>query len=970
MNSKKFTMLASVIAVAMMLCVAITPMVSFDSNVSATDGTDEGVTTPEGTPEETDEGTDYDTADMSGIMELITATGLMEAISSVMTRTSYEFGETVEVKEPTTIKEVLDLTKDKGGKYVSLKFTENGKYVIEAGASVILCEALALEGKGTIFEMKAGSFIKFTSDAEGYQLTEDTVISLSGTYKSQLKITPGTDKTSNTITMSVDLKGTLKCGDLEIVNDSENMFKASLALKAGIKAPALEIAAFDLSSIVSTSVDFEFTANIKSVTATVNSGDSDQYKIVFSNINAKAKVSYADGDATVEAEGGMSVETNGITVTPKFNVKLNVSGLTLPGKEEAVPTTAEIGETLPDTDAIEFSGSGDISLKVVSKDKDGKDVSSEISVKFNIADGKYAGNSFSAKITIDNLEIKTDVIEASGVKAYIELEKTAVPETSKIMDIMELVQPGSYVDVESVTIKTDSIYAKVTKAKMSLVENDDKVRYVNAEIGTLNLNGKISGYDKTTIEMSNVKVNGTLDGDKITVSGDKILCDMKPLMSKNMHISGENFTAEKDDKKVTLKSGTYVIEDAISFNAKMVISKDAKVTVNAITFGSGALTIESGNTNINGKFTIAPGAEYNYGADKNIIVNDLSKGYLTVTMASGVQTLAIEPVSVGYTLTETKEGLAYTVNEDGTGTFTDTEPNGTLCAMCEPKKFKVTFGDDTPLEVEYSVYFEFPAMTKTEEGKVFLGWTDGYRTYRSGESAPMPAKNITFTAVWSDTGYNFKFDDKGKTYSVTKDTAESLLINADDITKMIEEIKKDNEVTFDIKTDSFTVSFDSKAAIMFDDELSITVKQVKTENISDDVVYAVEDGALYTIDATCGISDIHDFYGGTAKVTVTYELKDGQKASDLTGYYLNTYSTATLEPVETSVKDLGNGKVEVTMTLNHFSDYIVKEKATPASSDEGSSGDNGMSLGVTAGVIVAIIAILAIAGVVLMKRKG
>ena len=1012
MNSKKFTMLASIIAVAMMLCVAITPMVSFDSNVSATDESDGGIKDSEYSVSGITN-SDYNIESIieklkADITEFVTDTGIKDAISSALTRETNVFGDTVTISEVETIADgkTLDLAGETTR--VSLKFTGDGKYVIEKGGSVLLCDTLKLEGEGTIIEMKEGSLIKFTSDADGYKLPGDCTISLDGTFESSLNV--GKDN-AITAKMNVDLKGTLTCDDLEIVNDGD-LLDVTVESKVSINIPEINTTA-GITDIIDTSFNVNFTAKAKSVTITANKGDTDEKKIVFSDVNVSvdyngdkntivadaegkvtvksknviiatvtfdinANVSYDADKSTVtaDAECKVTVESKDVTATATFKVSnLKISGVTVQtDKNEALTGTANDAETDPATTpaGIGFSGNVNFSLSA-----SGKNVNTNVNAGFDITEGKYTGDSFSATVKANIPEFKvavgTDAVDASGIEASLIIKKEITPETSDIKDVanlISLIQPESYISVKSAVIKTESTYAKVTDAKVSLVDVDD-VTKVDAYIGTFNLNGKVSGYDKTTIEMSKISVLGTLDGKTITVSGDRILCDMKPLMSKNMHISAEDFTAEKDGDKVIFKNGTYEIKDATSYSAEMVISKDAKVTVDAVKIDDEAiLTVEDGNKNINGKFTMLPGSTYNYGTDKTIEVSG-SQGCLAVAFASGEQTLSVEPISAGFKLVESKEELPYTVNEDGTGTFTDAEPSGTLCAMSEYKSFKVTINGEE-ISVDYSDNFKFPEAPTPETGKVFLGWTDGYRIYHCGDSLIMPAKDMTFTAAWSDTVYTV--DKEGKSYIVTKDTAESLVISADDITKMIEKIGESKDVTFDIKTGSFTVSFDSNAAAGFDDELSIAVKQVKTDDINDNVVYAVEDGALYTIDATCGGTEVHTFSNnGTAKVTVIYELKDGQKASDLTGYYLyyldTSKSSASLDPVETSVKDLGDGKVEVTMTLEHFSDYIVKEKATVGPTDEG-SGDNGMSLGVTVGVIAAIIVILAIAGVVLMKRKG
>ena len=57
------------------------------------------------------------------------------------------------------------------------------------------------------------------------------------------------------------------------------------------------------------------------------------------------------------------------------------------------------------------------------------------------------------------------------------------------------------------------------------------------------------------------------------------------------------------------------------------------------------------------------------------------------------------------------------------------------------------------------------------------------------------------------------------------------------------------------------------------------------------------------------------------------------------------------------------------MELTHFTDYIVKEQVMEVMSDN-DSGDNGMSVGVTAGIIAAVIIAIAVIAFIAVKRKG
>ena len=173
----------------------------------------------------------------------------------------------------------------------------------------------------------------------------------------------------------------------------------------------------------------------------------------------------------------------------------------------------------------------------------------------------------------------------------------------------------------------------------------------------------------------------------------------------------------------------------------------------------------------------------------------------------------------------------------------------------------------------------------------------------------------------------------------------------------------------EIKSGTSKIAFDDKSAEVLakftESGFTVTIKQADNSALDEELTYAVGNGALFSIDVKGGTVPVHEI-GGVAKVTVIYDLKEGQNVADLKVFY---YKDGSVENVDCTAVDLGNGKAEVTMELTHFSDYIVKEQVMEVMSDN-DSGDNGMSVGVTAGIIAAVIIAIAVIAFIAVKRKG
>ena len=199
--------------------------------------------------------------------------------------------------------------------------------------------------------------------------------------------------------------------------------------------------------------------------------------------------------------------------------------------------------------------------------------------------------------------------------------------------------------------------------------------------------------------------------------------------------------------------------------------------------------------------------------------------------------------------------------------------------------------------------------------------------------------------------------------------SDSIQINGEDLNEAITKLRAKAVDQLEIKSGTSKIAFDDKSAEVLakftESGFSVTIKQADSNALDEKLTYAVGNGALFRIDLTNGVDSVHEI-GGVAKVTVIYDLKEGQNVADLKVFY---YKDGSVENVDCTAVDLGNGKAEVTMELTHFSDYIVKEQVMEVMSDN-DSGDNGMSVGVTAGIIAAMIIAIAVIAFIAVKRKG
>ncbi len=941
--------LFAVIASLMMLCVATVPMLSAEEDVSAdTSGSaDFNFTSIEDLLENAvsmdikkgivgSSVIDNDIGDgISDAMEkFISDSGLMTLIYTLMLPIGTE-NVFDDVKVINTVETIADgqsvYLNDKTGKFANLKFEGEGKYVIERGGSIVLGPMFKLEGNGTIIELKEGSLIKFSDFARGYEVPYDMSIALNGKYESYYSIDYGSDEvgwsdlselfpTKIKASMYCDLDGTLGFGPITITGGSDKDFTLDVDYKTDKETGSVDGSA-------------ELTVNVGSI---VLKGDAGEVQIK---------------DIALKVSGS-------ITNAKGISFELSVGAtLIVPDQGSIVVNNTITGSATYEKDTGNGSLKANIGLNVAIKSGD---LDAKITGTCAI-DASKTDDQITAKVSASIDDFTVPTMEVKGVKLDLELKGTE--EQMKDGDLKDILT-SFYASAEKFTYGgTDAFVIGVSNVSMKLDKSSDEPKLI-ADIGKLDVRFYESRLQTLSVSGSDLTITvGMADDDDdrtTTIEGNSLAMKATPISSADFAVSAKDFKIINDDI-MRLVSGTYKIDgDAVFSGTDIEIQKDAKVDVDTVEIRDSTVYIASYNDGIDGLFLFYPGSEYECG-ENSVLISERSVGIFSVKIDSESQTFLVKPLT-GFDLIEQKEGLEYTVREDGYGEFNSIPLNGTLVAAGEPKSYNLTIDGNTTKQ-KYMGSVQLPEAPEGKEGYTFYKWTDGYKTYKAGSSLIMPARDVTITALWTETAQKTEVD---KTITIFGDS-DLINISGNDIKDAISKLEAKTIDNLEIKTGTSKISFDGTTAKTLDkfteSGFSATVKQADKSVFDEEMSYVVGNGALYSIDFTNGTETVHDL-GGTVMVTVIYDL-DGEDISDLNVFYYSEYGTT--EAVDFTATEIGDGKAEVTMELTHFSDYVVK--AQPAESTDGGD-DNGMTVGVIAGIIAAAIIAVAVIAFVAIKRKG
>ena len=185
-------------------------------------------------------------------------------------------------------------------------------------------------------------------------------------------------------------------------------------------------------------------------------------------------------------------------------------------------------------------------------------------------------------------------------------------------------------------------------------------------------------------------------------------------------------------------------------------------------------------------------------------------------------------------------------------------------------------------------------------------------------------------------------------------------IAADDLSKLAEA-----EVDIKIKTAAGEVHLSPEVSKNLsssaDEKVLLAFGEADKEKLTEEQKKTVGDAPVFEFNLKSGDKDIHDL-GGTAKITVPYELKKGEDANKITVWYLDEEGkpAAMNSAYDSETKS-------ITFETSHFSYYFIAEDAAiQDDKKDDSSSNNTVYYAVAAVIIILIIIALAY---YFMKKK-
>jgi len=269
--------------------------------------------------------------------------------------------------------------------------------------------------------------------------------------------------------------------------------------------------------------------------------------------------------------------------------------------------------------------------------------------------------------------------------------------------------------------------------------------------------------------------------------------------------------------------------------------------------------------------------------------------------------------------------------------------------------------------------FTLPANTFTREGYTFAGWSDGTKTYAAGATYTMPAHAVTFTAQWTKspggsgpgggggggTSAGPVEEDVAPGTSVPVDvegTVATVVMDNDALSSLLADASDKGTVTMDLSTlghEVNTVAIPSEALqviktvaqeegnavaglkvvlstgeVVLDNGALATVSDMagagtvnfvveKAANLTAEQKAVVKDKPVYDIRIETDQGSVASL-NGTITVYLPYELEEGQSASGVVVYYVD--SSGNLINMHAQYDPI---KKMVYFTTNHLSVFMI-----------------------------------------------
>ncbi|ACL77311.1 S-layer homology domain-containing protein [Ruminiclostridium cellulolyticum] len=296
--------------------------------------------------------------------------------------------------------------------------------------------------------------------------------------------------------------------------------------------------------------------------------------------------------------------------------------------------------------------------------------------------------------------------------------------------------------------------------------------------------------------------------------------------------------------------------------------------------------------------TITTGASGSYAAGATItLVASANSGYVFSSWTSNAGGTFVNANSASTTFTMPAASVTITANftySSGSG--------GGGSVMPTPTPEPVTTKDGNATTVSTSVKATTDSTTGTAtasvEASAFNSLTDKAKEAEtSGQKAVVEIK----VGVAANT------------------TAVTVEIPRDAFNKVAEETKADVKVDAGIGTVTFnTKAVESISGAVNAGNISISITKVDASTLTSEVQARVSERPVFDFSVKSGSTDISNFRGGNAKISIPYTLKPGEKENSVVVYYID--NTGNLKTVRGRYDPTTR---TVNFTTSHFSQYAV-----------------------------------------------
>lgn len=891
--------------------------------------------------------------------------------------------------EPATISTVTTIASGEILNLDDTKFTSDGKYVIESGATLALPMVLKLTSEkndSTIIEMKAGSTISVLSSLMKV-LDSDMDIELKGGLSYDVAVDLST---ALSVTASIDVsdKGIFGLMGFEITGGPDKELSIGLdssgkGFDISLNVPSLTYnGAIPGETYSSESGDVEITATNLKVSANF-SGDMSGFTIKGQNNNTSATISATRIVSKVVSDGNEM-----ISAFDSPSIGFNVSG------NPTDSITVNLDMTVSSGSSTAKTILGDIEFKIEKSEIKAAVIIENIGANTKVSIGG-AGSDY-ASISVGSISMTNDFrpndndsgfeAKISNIEIKFKMTADGSGPTSMVADgSFDAISFKGYLPKSSFEYMINNLDMKNGSFRVEVVDPSMSDVVAKVKVESFKINSDTDFSEGVAASGRNLAIS--YENDDLVLSADQISANIKCVTDQANYVAieGSGISIDLSNKAITIAEASATIGYPSGSPGKIVM-KDIKSVDDVITgtidindirddlflgleLGAGAVVNISNSyvtelkmadgAKVNGTVLLSkPDSEIVFADSSELSMDDDTEGVImTVTVKDSAFQSATLSLKNGYgKIPAHSIGVDYTVDSDGK-TATLSQGYGDVVVRAEATKYTIRY-NNAASQIALGESLEI-GSAPAETGYRFVGWFDGI-VFSEGTyySLTMPGDR-TLTPVFEP--FQKRYSSSGNAYILDIGSAERISLDRTELTRVLDEMGKRSLNEFEVRNSygSIRVTYsdiESQDSVCFEIVPLVPQDDAVSESIGNSPAY-----------------EIRTSIDGCAPVcSLTYRLSEGQTVSDMTVASVNQYGRT--GAVNSEIKDNGDGTVTATFGASSadgdsLDGYYLTTYSMPAPQPSDDS-DSGISVAMIAGIVVGVLIVAAIVVLFMKKRNG